>query len=155
MNDRKMSDGGMDGGTMDGGGMNEQARRLIAAYYDAFNRGDAAGMVALLTEDVVHDINQGTRETGQAEFAAFMARMNGAYRETLTDMVIMTTADGARGAAEFTVHGTYLRADTGMPPARGQSYVLRAGAFFDIRQGRIARVTNYYNLQDWLAQVGP
>jgi steroid delta-isomerase-like uncharacterized protein len=37
--------------------------------------------------------------------------------------------------------------------ARGQRYVLPAGAFFDIRDGRIARVTNYYNLQDWLRQV--
>ncbi len=27
------------------------------------------------------------------------------------------------------------------------------GAFFDIRDGKIARVTNYYNLQDWIAQV--
>ena len=28
------------------------------------------------------------------------------------------------------------------------------GAFFEIARGRITRVTNYYNLQDWLRQVG-
>ena len=43
--------------------------------------------------------------------------------------------------------------DEGLPPATGQSYVLPGGAFFDIRDDRIARVTNYYNLQDWIAQV--
>lgn len=30
---------------------------VITAYYDAFNRGDHAAMLALLTEDVAHDIN--------------------------------------------------------------------------------------------------
>ncbi|MBZ0222866.1 MAG: isopropylmalate/homocitrate/citramalate synthase, partial [Dokdonella sp.] len=28
------------------------------------------------------------------------------------------------------------------------------GAFFEIHDGRITRVSNYYNLQDWLRQVG-
>jgi steroid delta-isomerase-like uncharacterized protein len=102
---------------------------------------------------VVHDINQGERESGIEAFRAFMARMNGSYREQLADLVVMASADGTRAAAEFTVHGTYLTADEGLPPAHGQRYVLPAGAFFDIRDGRIARVTNYYNLQDWLKQV--
>jgi steroid delta-isomerase-like uncharacterized protein len=127
---------------------------LVTAYYDAFNRGDAEAMLALLTDDVAHDINQGTREVGVDAFRAFMARMNGAYQEELRDLVVMATADGARAAAEFTVHGTYLAADEGLPPAHGQTYVLPAGAFFAVRDGRIARVTNFYNLPDWLRQVG-
>lgn len=127
---------------------------VIAAYYDAFNAGDPQAMLALLTEDVVHDINQGARETGKAAFSAFLDHMNRSYRERLTDIVIMATADGSRGAAEFVVHGEYLQTDPGLPEAAGQRYVLPAGAFFEIRDGRIARVSNYYNLQDWLRQVG-
>lgn len=130
------------------------AEATIRAYYDAFNRGDAPGMLALLTDDVAHDINQGERETGRDAFARFMERMNTAYREQLADIVVMAAPDGARAAAEFVVHGTYLRADEGLPPAHGQTYVLPAGAFFELRGGRIARVTNYYNLADWLRQVG-
>ena len=131
-----------------------ESAAVIAAYYDAFNKGDPQAMLALLTEDVVHDINQGERETGRDAFSAFLDHMNHAYRERLADIVIMTTADGSRGAAEFVVHGEYLRTDPGLPEARGQRYVLPAGAFFEIRDGRIARVSNYYNLQDWLRQVG-
>jgi steroid delta-isomerase-like uncharacterized protein len=41
-----------------------------------------------------------------------------------------------------------------LPEARGQSYSLPAGAFFDVRGGKIARVTTYYNLQEWIRQVG-
>jgi steroid delta-isomerase-like uncharacterized protein len=42
-----------------------------------------------------------------------------------------------------------------LPEANGQTYRLPAGAFFDIREGKVARVTNYYNLGDWIAQVDP
>ena len=38
---------------------------LIAAYYDAFNRGDREAMLSMLTDDVAHDLNQGARETGR------------------------------------------------------------------------------------------
>ena len=79
--------------------------------------------------------------------------MNASYREPLTDLVIIANDDGSRAAAEFVVHGTYLAADAGMPPAHGQTYVLPAGAFFTLRDGRIARVSNFYNLPDWLRQV--
>ena len=92
-------------------------------------------------------------ETGKVTFAAFLARMNRCYREQLRDLVVMANQEGTRVAAEYVVHGEYLADDTGLPPARGQKYVLPGGAFFDIRDGRIARVTNYYNLEDWIAQV--
>jgi steroid delta-isomerase-like uncharacterized protein len=52
---------------------------LVQSYYAAFNAGDFEGMLALLTDDVVHDINQGERESGIQAFSAFMARMNGSY----------------------------------------------------------------------------
>jgi steroid delta-isomerase-like uncharacterized protein len=126
---------------------------LLRRYYAAFNAADWPAMLDCLTEDVVHDINQGGRETGRDAFAAFLARMERCYAERVEDLVVMVSADGMRGAAEFTIHGRYLVADEGLPPAQGQTYVLPVGAFFAIREGRIARVTNYYNLQDWLAQV--
>ncbi|PXV61531.1 conserved hypothetical protein, steroid delta-isomerase-related [Dyella jiangningensis] len=126
---------------------------LVSRYYDAFNRGDWEAMLDCLTDDVAHDINQGHRETGREAFRAFLGRMNRCYREELRDIVLMAHADGARAAAEYVVHGQYLADDEGLPPAHGQRYVLPGGAFFDFRDGRIARISNYYNLQDWIAQV--
>lgn len=125
---------------------------LITRYYAAFNAGDREGMLSLLAEDVVHDVNQGDRQYGKAAFAAFLERMDASYRERLEDVVVMS--DGAtRASAEYVVHGTYLATDEGLPPARGQSYVLPGGAFFSIEGGLIRRVTNYYNLPDWIRQV--
>jgi steroid delta-isomerase-like uncharacterized protein len=80
--------------------------------------------------------------------------MTRCYRERLEDIVILTGPTPDRGAAEFTVIGEYLATDEGLPEANGQTYVLPAGAFFTLRDGRVARISNYYNLQDWLAQVG-
>ncbi|UPY36803.1 ketosteroid isomerase-related protein [Sediminicoccus sp. KRV36] len=127
---------------------------LLRRYYAAFNAADWPAMLDCLTEDVAHDINQGGREIGRPAFAAFLQRMERCYRERVADLVVMVSADGTRGAAEFTIHGTYLVADEGLPPAHGQAYTLPVGAFFELRAGRIARVTNYYNLTDWLRQVG-
>lgn len=134
--------------------MSYSARELIQRYYAAFNAQDMDAFLGLLTEDVVHDINQGSREIGKAAFAAFMDKMNRSYREEIVDLVVLTEPSGGRAAAEFTVLGTYLATDEGLPEAKGQTYRLPAGAFFEIRDGKVARVSNYYNLQDWLRQVG-
>jgi steroid delta-isomerase-like uncharacterized protein len=130
-----------------------QARELIERYYAAFNAQDMDTFLSLLTDDVVHDVNQGGREVGRQAFVAFMQRMNASYREQIVDIVVMVSQDGRRAAAEFTVLGEYLKTDEGLPPARGQRYRLPAGAFFELREGRVARISNYYNLSDWLAQV--
>ena len=127
---------------------------LVRRYYDAFNRGDREALLSLLTDDVVHDINQGGRETGKEAFRRFRAHMDRCYREQLTDIVVMSSADGTRAAAEFIVNGTYLATDAGLPPASGQTYTLPAGTFFTLRDGKIARVTTCYNLADWSRQVG-
>ncbi len=126
---------------------------LIRRYYDCFNCGDIQGMLACVTDDVIHDVNQGERRVGKERFHAFSERMAHHYRERLQDITVMMTPDGSRAAAEFNVHGTYLEPDPGLPPASGQTYVLPAGAFFAIRDGLIARITTYYNLTDWIVQV--
>jgi steroid delta-isomerase-like uncharacterized protein len=133
--------------------MNQNAQSLIENYYAAFNAGDMDTFLSLLTDDVVHDINQGERQIGKQAFREFMNRMNKNYKERLVDMVIMTSDDGSRAAAEFVVLGEYLNTDEGLPPATGQTYRLPAGAFFDIKDGKVARITNYYNLEDWIRQV--
>ena len=127
---------------------------IIEQYYAAFNAADWDGMLACLTDDVAHDLNQGGRELGKDAFRGFLARMNRCYRERLEDIVVMAAPGrGDRFAAEWTVHGEYLVADDGLPPARGQRYVLPGGAFFEVRGGVIARITNFYNLAAWLEQV--
>lgn len=131
----------------------KETRALIERYFDAFNVSDHEAMADLLHEDVAHDINQGEREIGRDAFRRFNAMMSKHYRETLRDIEIMVSDSGIRAAAEFTVDGTYVATADGLPPANGQAYSLPAGIFFEVDDGRISRVTTYYNLKDWIAQV--
>jgi steroid delta-isomerase-like uncharacterized protein len=71
----------------------------------------------------------------------------------VTELVIFVAEDGARGAAEYMVNGTYLQTDSGLPEARGQGYRLPAASFFSLEDGKISRVVTYYNLSDWVRQV--
>jgi len=127
--------------------------RLIRDYYEAFNRGDSEAMIRMLAEDVIHDVNQGERRIGKDKFRAFNARMAHNYAEQLKDIAVMVSKDGTRASAEFNVHGVYKNSEDGLPPAKGQTYILPAGTFFSVRDGKIARVTTYYNLTDWIVQV--
>ncbi len=126
---------------------------LIARYYAAFNSQDWDAMVTCLADTIRHDVNEGEQRGGRARFREFLQHMDACYAEQLTDMVIMVSADGTRGAAEFIVNGTYKKTDGDLPAARGQKYRLPAGAFFEIRDGDIQRITTYYNLKEWIRQV--
>jgi steroid delta-isomerase-like uncharacterized protein len=132
-----------------------RAAAVIQTYYETFNGGNRQALLDLLTEDVVHDINQGGTEKGKAAFHTFLQRMDRSYREQVEDLVVFANEDGTRGAAEFFIRGAYLVADDGLPAAHGQKYRLRVGAFLEISKGKVARVTNYYNLPDWIQQVSP
>lgn len=126
---------------------------LIQTYYAHFNTANWEGMLELLTDDVAHDVNESNREGGKDVFRAFLARMDHCYQEQINPLEVMVNSDSSRAAAEYVVNGTYQATDAGLPEARGQQYSLPGGAFFTIRDGKISRVTNYYNLQDWLSQI--
>lgn len=126
---------------------------VVTRYYAAFNDGDVDGMLACLSDDIAHHVNEGGIRIGKPAFAEFCAHMSRCYQEHLSDIVVMVSQDGCRAAAEFTVNGTYLQSDDGLPEAKGQSYCLPAGTFFTIADGKISRVVTYYNLQDWIRQV--
>lgn len=129
--------------------MNDTVKR----YFAAFNAGDVDTMLDCLSDDVAHHVNEGQIRVGREKFADFCAHMNRCYKEELTDMVVFEAEGGTRASAEYIVNGTYLATDAGLPEATGQTYRLPAGSFFDLRDGKITRVTTYYNLADWVKQV--
>lgn len=126
--------------------------RLIHTYFEAFNRDDEDALLATLSEDVVHDVNEGGSEIGKAAYAAFRQHMRRCYHERIQDLVVMS--NGNRGAAEFTVDGKYLAKDGDLPEATGQTYSIPAAVFVTVADGKIARMTSYYNLQGWLRAIG-
>ncbi len=127
--------------------------KTIRAYFDAFNAGDVEAMLACLSDDVAHHVNEGQVRRGKEKFRSFCTHMNRCYGEELTDIVVFEAEGGTRAAAEYVVNGTYLATDDGLPEAKGQSYRLPAGSFFTLEDGKISRVVTYYNLAEWVRQV--
>ncbi|MCC6280732.1 MAG: nuclear transport factor 2 family protein [Saprospiraceae bacterium] len=130
-----------------------QSLEVVKEYYACFNRKDWAGMLALLDNDIRHEVNQGDPRVGLALYEQFLQHMDESYEETLTDMVFLSEASGSRFACEFVVNGIYKKGEEGLPPAHNQTYVLPAGAFLEVKNGKITRVTTYYNLPLWIKLV--
>jgi steroid delta-isomerase-like uncharacterized protein len=126
---------------------------IVEDYYRCFNQKNWEGMLAHLSHDVRHEVNQGEAQIGVDRYRAFLQHMEECYDETLKDIVLMSDASGQRIAAEFVVHGIYIKTDSDLPQARHQRYVLPAGAFIEIKNDKISRLTMYYNLPAWLSMV--
>lgn len=129
------------------------ALETVKSYYDCFNNKDWKGMLALVHPEIKHQPNQGDERIGKELFTEFLKMMDECYEETLTEIVILGEATHKRVAAEFVVNGIYKKGDADSPAAHGQKYVLPAGAFLEVTDGLISRVTTYYNLPLWIKLV--
>lgn len=125
----------------------------VKQYYAYFNQQNWEGMLSLLDDKIRHEVNQGDARIGKALYREFLAHMDECYEETLSDMVFLSEPTGTRVAVEFTVNGIYKKTDGDLIEARGQRYVLPAGAFLEVSDGKITRVTTYYNLPLWIKLV--
>ncbi|MFN8283712.1 MAG: ketosteroid isomerase-related protein [Chitinophagales bacterium] len=129
------------------------ALETVQQYYQYFNERNWQGMLSLLDEQIRHEPNQGEPRIGKEKFSEFMKAMDDAYEETLTDITLFAEPAGNRIAAEFVVNGIYKKGEAGFPEAHGQTYVLPAAAFLEVKDGKITRVTTYYNLELWIKLV--
>jgi len=138
---------------IDGARAADRTSALVLRFCAAFNRADVDGMLDCVADDVVHDVNQGERESGKAAFRSYLEHHVHNYREEWRDVVVMSVDDGTRAAAEFCVQGSYQHSAPGLPEAHGQRYVLTAGIFFAINQGKIVRIPPFYNQHDRRSQI--
>lgn len=128
-------------------------RDLLQRYFNALNDRDSRACLALVSDELILEPNQGFAEHGRDAFAAFLQRQLCCYRETIESLVILAEPQGRHAACEYRVIGEYLATDDGLPEACGQRYEMRVGAFFEIHNGLISRISLHFNLPDWLAQV--
>ncbi|MCP9769283.1 isopropylmalate/homocitrate/citramalate synthase [Lacihabitans sp. LS3-19] len=129
------------------------ALEIVKEYYEHFNAKNWNGMLNLLDENIRHEPNQGEVRIGLENFKDFLAIMDKCYEENLSDMVFLGEPNNSKVAVEFVVNGIYKEADEGLPAANNQKYVLPAGAFLEVQNGKICRVTTYYNLPLWIELV--
>lgn len=133
--------------------MTVDVRDLLQRYFNALNDRDIRACMALVSDELILEPNQGFAEQGRDAFAGFLERQLQCYHETIESLVILAESEGRHAACEYRVAGEYLATDDGLPEACGQRYQMRVGAFFEIRDALITRISLHFNLPDWLAQV--
>ncbi len=133
--------------------MHKAAKRLVERYYEALNNRDIDALLEMLSEDVIFDVNCGQREVGKQAFGRCVRQLSVSYQEHIFDIEIMTNDNGCRVAAEFMVLGICMDETDpgGEPPDLGQTYRLPGGAFFEVENGKIIRVSANYNPNTLLA----
>lgn len=112
----------------------EDAKAVVRAYVEAFNRGDLAGLKALLAPDaqIQGVLGRGTIERVEAVWRQLIEGYG--IQLTVEEMI----AEGERVAVRYTERGTFRAPAFGHEPT-GRSYELVAMEWFEIRDGRIAR----------------
>ncbi len=126
---------------------------IIENYYQSFNQGKLDQMLELVADNVIHEVNESQTQNGKLLFKEFLNIMDEDYQEQVKNLVVFSSSTPDRFSAEFNIDGIYKKSQKGLPQAKNQKYFIRVGAFFEIQSGKITRITNYYNLKNWIQAV--
>lgn len=126
---------------------------IAKQYYEYFNAKNWNGMVSMVSDNVIHEPNQGDTRNGIEQFKDFMKMMDESYEETLTNLDFFVNESNTKVACQFTVNGIYKKGEEGLPEAKNQTYILPAASFLEISNGKITKISTHYNLPLWISLV--
>lgn len=129
---------------------------IVKQYYEAFNKRDINTIVSLCSEDVTNDKNQGDSEIGKDKLKNFIETAWAHFDEKVYNVDLMSNENKSNIASEYLVKGTYYKTKDGLFPANNQYYEIMCTSLFKIdKEGKISRITRYYNTKKWLDMVQP
>jgi steroid delta-isomerase-like uncharacterized protein len=123
------------------------------SWTDALNRHDADGVAASFAEDgVMTDTGTGQRAEGRTAIKEAAAGFISMFTDLRIDKTA-TMSDGDRYGAEWVMTGIHTGDIPGLP-ATGRSFRVVGAGMGEVRDGLIVRATEYWNMADFLTQVG-
>lgn len=128
---------------------------IVKSYYDAFNRKDVDAILSICHDDVINDRNQADSQTGKENLKNFLETAWQHFDEKVFNVDLMANHDQSNVAAEYLVKGTYYKTKQGLFPANNQYYEILCSSLFKVKNGKISRITRYYNVKQWLDIVNP
>lgn len=136
----------------------EKARELVDELYAAWSLHQPDRIDAIFMDDATYeDVAGGQVYRGKAEIkqllqAAFTFAPD--FRVTLRSLVVA----GDTATTEWEIEGTQTGpagvGQVGELPPTGRTFRLRGASVLVFRQGRIAQVTDYYDMATFLRQLG-
>jgi steroid delta-isomerase-like uncharacterized protein len=135
----------------------EENVALVGKVYDLWNDRDLEGALDLATDDVeIRLLALGQTLTGHEGFRRFMERFATASSD-MKKHVTNQVASEDQVVSEFTLRGTHdgpLRTASGEIPPTGKPIELAVIEVIGIRDGRIARISNYSDSATLMRQLG-
>ncbi|HWB05337.1 MAG TPA: ester cyclase [Verrucomicrobiales bacterium] len=135
----------------------EQISRLLDEMYAAWSLHDPERVDAIFTDDAVHeDVASGHISRGKAGIKQLL---RGAFafapdfRSTRQSLAIAGDVATTEWVIEGTQTGPAATPWGEMAPS-GRNFHLRGASIIIFREGRIARVTDYYDMATFLKQLG-
>lgn len=128
----------------------ETVERCIAAW----GRKDAATFLELFSPDIVYDdVPLAKVLRGHDEFKQFYDVSIVAFPDLYMDL-IAAVADDTKGAAEWTLSGTFLGETEMMGKPTGKSFEVRGTSFINFDNGKISYLADYWNMVSLTEQLG-
>jgi len=131
----------------------EEIRRLVQELYAAWSLHQLEKIDAIFTHDAAYEdvaadqVYRGTEEIKQLLRAAYAWAPD--FRVTMKSLIV---ADDC-AATEWISEGIQT-GPIGDLPASGNSFRLRGASILTFRDGKIASVTDYYDMATFLTQLG-
>jgi steroid delta-isomerase-like uncharacterized protein len=131
----------------------EQMRRLVNELYAAWSLHQPERIDAIFTDDAMYeDVAGGQAVRGTEAIKQILRAAYGWAPDFRVTMKSLALGDGS-AATEWVSEGIQT-GPVGDLPASGNSFLLRGASILTFRDGRIAKVTDYYDMAGFLRQLG-
>src|ERR671919_155428 len=131
----------------------EQIRRLVSQLYAAWSLHEPAIIDRIFTEDAVYsDVAGGKNQRGKEQIKQLLHAAFAWAPDFRVTMISLTVGENA-AATEWISEGIQT-GPIGELPASGNSFRLRGASILTFRDGKIAKVTDYYDMATFLRQLG-
>ncbi len=131
----------------------ETIERLVTEYAQVWAKPHPDEILKYFTEDAVYeDVTLGAVNTGKEAIRAFLTEFLAAVPDIHMEFT-STFATERGGGAEWVMTGTQTGDMPGIP-ATGKRVSLRGASILELRDGRISRQADYWNMVSLLQQLG-
>lgn len=133
--------------------MATDAESIIKDSIDAANSHDINKFTTFYTDDCIYeDMAMGRVNRGKEELKAFFQEMFVMSPDVKFELK-SAFSFGDWAASEWVMTGTHA-GDTPELPASGKSFTIRGASITQMRNGKVSRQSDYWNLMSLLQQTG-
>lgn len=124
--------------------------KVIKDWLRAYNSRDTNAAVSFFTDDGVYEDKAfGQTYHGKKEILDFFNLAHADLPNLKWDLISIFSADN-RAVFESVLSATHSHSSFPGVPATGKQILLKAATIVELRDGKIARVADYYNLPSFL-----